>query len=390
MDPQAIGELFDDAAQGAQVADEGRDAVGLVEADVADAADRGRAVRERGQTDEGRRQLAGSGQIEVDAVDGGATADGEHAAAPTDASAEQRQQIRKQRSGLRRVRRPARHRDLAPCDECRSQERGGVREVGFDRQILGPRRAAFDEPLARGGALDVDAATAQRLDRHVDVREARKVLALVNEVQADIEARGSEEQARDELARQRGVDLDAAAADVPTAANRERQRPAAFIVDVDAQITQSVNHRAHGAMQSSLMSGEDDVALCQTGEGSDEAHDGACLPAVDRRAALQSGGCHEQIRAERTRGIRLFDPHAQCAQRIDHACGIIGVQRREKASWTVGDRREDELAIGKRFRPRHAQQTRHRTLCDRREVAPRAGRGRGRGIVLSAHRFLPY
>src|SRR5690606_38961903 len=74
-DPQTVGQLFDDATQRAQVADEGRDAVGLVQADVADAADRGRAVRERGKPHEGRRQLAGSGQIEVDTVDGGATAD---------------------------------------------------------------------------------------------------------------------------------------------------------------------------------------------------------------------------------------------------------------------------------------------------------------------------
>lgn len=53
---------------------------------------------------------------------------------------------------------------------------------------LGARNARLDQPFADGGAFDADAAAAQSLDRHVDVRKARQVLAGVDEVQADVEA----------------------------------------------------------------------------------------------------------------------------------------------------------------------------------------------------------
>ena len=56
-DAQAVGELFRLAAEGADVADERRDAIGLVESDVTDTADRGGAGRERRQSDERRGQL---------------------------------------------------------------------------------------------------------------------------------------------------------------------------------------------------------------------------------------------------------------------------------------------------------------------------------------------
>ena len=87
--------------------------------------------------------------------------------------------------------------------------------------------AGGDDPLAGRGPLDVHAAMGEGLDGHLDVRDARQALAGVHEVQADIEPRCGEQQARDELARRAGVDRDLAAAHVavPRTVNGSAQRP---------------------------------------------------------------------------------------------------------------------------------------------------------------------
>src|SRR5690606_25081982 len=115
----------------------------------------------------------------------------------------------------------------------------------------------LDEPFTRCGTLDVDPAAAQRLDRHVDVRHAGQLLAGVDEVQADIEARGGQQQPRDELAGGGGVDLDTTTANAAVPAHGEGHRPGAFVVDVDAEVTQGGDRRPHGSVQRRLMGGDD-------------------------------------------------------------------------------------------------------------------------------------
>ena len=68
-DADAVLELVRLAAEVAQLADERRDAVGLVAADVPDAVERGGAVGEGGQREDRRGQLAGGREVEVDALD---------------------------------------------------------------------------------------------------------------------------------------------------------------------------------------------------------------------------------------------------------------------------------------------------------------------------------
>ena len=158
----------------AQLADERRDAVGLVAADVPDAVERRRAVGERGQREDRGGQLAGRREVEIDALDAARTGgDGERAAAADDLRAHERQDLGEHRARLRGVRGPARHRHRAAGDHRRREERRGVGQVGLDRDVLAADRPGRHDPFARRRALDVHAAVRERLDGHVDVRDAR-------------------------------------------------------------------------------------------------------------------------------------------------------------------------------------------------------------------------
>ena len=66
-DADAVRQFVRLAAESAQLADERGDAIGLVAADVPDAVEGRRAVRERGEPEDRRCELAGGRQIEVDA-----------------------------------------------------------------------------------------------------------------------------------------------------------------------------------------------------------------------------------------------------------------------------------------------------------------------------------
>ncbi len=189
--------------------------------------------------------------------------------------------------------------DTDPAGDQRGgEERRGVGEIGFDRDLLGPRNARLDQPFADGGTFDADAAAAQSLDRHVDVRKARQVLAGVDQVQADVEAGGGEQETGDELARRGGVDLDASAADSPVAADREGESPRAFVVDVDAEVAQRADQRAHRTMQRRLVRREVHVVRREARQRGDEAHDGAGLTAVDRGAAAELRGGDDEVGLE--------------------------------------------------------------------------------------------
>ena len=126
-----------------------RDAVGLVAADVPDPVEGARGVRERGERDERRGQLARRRQVEVDAGDAAACRDGERAAASDGTRAHQRQDLGEHRAGLRRVGRPAGDRHRTAGDHRRRQERRGVGEVGLDRDVLRRARARQERPTRR-------------------------------------------------------------------------------------------------------------------------------------------------------------------------------------------------------------------------------------------------
>jgi hypothetical protein len=223
-------------------------------------------------------------------------------------------------SRLRRVRGPRGDGHGSARHHRRREERRGVREVRLDVDRLAARRAGRDDPLARGDALDVHASVRERLDRHLDVRQARQTLATVDQVQADIESRCREQQAGHELARLGRVDLELAPADVTAAVNRERQAPIAAVVDVDAEVAERLDHGAHGAVQGVVGGREVDVSLGESQKRCDEAHDGARLAAVDRASAGQCvGGCDREVVTEGSVPRCALDADAERAQRVLHA-----------------------------------------------------------------------
>lgn len=97
------------------------------------------------------------------------------------------QDVRQQGARLGGVQRPARDGDLATGDHGGREEGGGVGQIGLDRDLLRARHPGLDQPLAVAGPFDADATAAQRLDRHVDVGEARQVSARVHKMQTHIE-----------------------------------------------------------------------------------------------------------------------------------------------------------------------------------------------------------
>lgn len=79
-------------------------------------------------------------------------------------------------------------------------------------------------------------------------------------------------------------------------------------------------------MQRRLVCGEVNVVRREARQRGDEAHDGAGLTAVDRGAAAELRGGDDEVGPELVPGVDLFDADAEGAQRIDHACGVVGVQ----------------------------------------------------------------
>ena len=212
------------------------------------------------------------------------------------------------------------------------------------------------------------------------------MLAGVDEVQSHVETRSGEQESGDELARCGGIDLDATPADAPVAADRERKSPCALVVDVDPEVAQRADEAAHRPMEGGLVRGEMHVVLREPCQWSDEAHDGAGLSAVDRGAAVEPRRGDDEIGPELMSGIHFLDAHPEGAQRVDHARGVVRVQRSDQAAGTVGDRGDDQLAV------RQGLRTGDRELG----VHGHVGRGRGvgalhagGGIPVGAHRFSP-
>ena len=146
------------------------------------------------------------------------------------------------------------------------------------------------DPDAGLRALDVDAAAGEAGDGHLDVRQARQAFAGVPQREAAGEARGREQQARDELARGGGVDRQLAALDRARAVHGERHRAAAVVADVDPEAAQGVDRRAHRSSAGLRVAVDADRPEGERRDRGKEAHDRAGQAAVDRDPAEQLAG----------------------------------------------------------------------------------------------------
>ena len=109
-DPQPVVGLVDPGAEAGQLGAQGREPVGLVPADVGDPADDARGVGERAQRRDHRGELAGVVQVDVDAGDAVAAADGEAGPVEHDLGAHHVEHVADEVAALGRVLRPARAR----------------------------------------------------------------------------------------------------------------------------------------------------------------------------------------------------------------------------------------------------------------------------------------
>ena len=150
--------------------------------------------------------------------------------------------------------------------------------ISTSRAPIGP---GMHVPAVGLVGVDAYAAAAQLGDRHVDVRHRRQGGAGVPQVEALVEARTGEQERRDELAGRRRVDLECAAGDVTGSVDRERQGAAAVVVDLDAEIAECRDRRAHRAYAGVLVTVERHRCRAEGRERRDEAHDGAGEAAVD-------------------------------------------------------------------------------------------------------------
>jgi hypothetical protein len=221
-----------------------------------------------------------SGELRA-AADAVAAVDGERVAVARRGGAEEGEEGLEVRADLSGRPRPAADRDTAAGDERGDKERRGVGEVGLDVDVDAADLRGGHYPHSGLGALDHDASRGESGDGHLDVRHARQFLARVAQGEALGETRRGEQQAGDELARRRSVDRQLSARDGPGAVQAERKRAAAVVVDVDAEVAQRVDGRAHRAAARALVAVERDRS---EGEGRDrrqETHDGAGEAALD-------------------------------------------------------------------------------------------------------------
>ena len=187
--------------------------------------------------------------------------DGERAAAADGPRAHQRQDLGEHRARLRRVGGPSRHRHRAAGDHRRREERRRVGQVGLDRDVLAADRAGRHDPFAgrraarrgrRGAPSD---SIVMSMCGMLGSRSPRWTRCSPTSKRGAASSR-PETNWLDALA---SID-DLAAAHVPVAAHDERKRPVAAVVDVDADIAQRLDHRAHRAVQGALVRRQRHVA----------------------------------------------------------------------------------------------------------------------------------
>ena len=159
-DEQAVVELLDIAAEPVDLGRQGREAVGLVAAQVGDSSEPGFA---RGQCRHGGddgRELADVVQVELDAVQRLAGGEDHVSAVALRAPSERLRDATPSIAGLRGRIRPAEDAHRPTADQGGGHERAGVGQVGLDVRVERGDRAGLDHPAVRLCVVDVDTASA--------------------------------------------------------------------------------------------------------------------------------------------------------------------------------------------------------------------------------------
>jgi hypothetical protein len=167
-------------------------------------------------------------------MDPEAAIDGETSTVSRDRRAEFLEVLAKVVANLSRVSGPLGNADRSSGNEGRREEWCGVREVWFNLDVDCGNRARVDTPDTALCFGDGYPSGAKARDGHLDVGNRRKVFARVAQREPVGEPCPGEKQPRHELARLRCVDRDVAAGHAAGSANRERQRSATVVVDLDA------------------------------------------------------------------------------------------------------------------------------------------------------------
>ena len=218
---------------------------------------------------------------------------------------------------------------------------GRARSV-VDGAAIGPARPATDCGSASSTSTPW---RAQHRDGHVDVRQRRargwpSWRTSTPSVEARAPASSSAE--TNWLERRASID-DLAAAHVPGAVHRERQARSPSIAD--AERAQRVEHRRRSAGVRMLrVAVEGDGAVGQGGDRRHEAHDGAGQAAVDRDAAGAAGRGHEPVVRRRCRSRRPERARAPAISWVSRERSA-----RRTTAGAVGERGQHEGAVGQRL-----------------------------------------
>ncbi len=343
-------------------------------AQVADSGDAGCRGRESREGREGRGEFAAFAQVEVDARPGASAA--ESVAAVDRETLGPRVTVAPKRGSRVANRSPtwvvsSGHPAIvtrAAGEQRRGEERAGVRQVGFDRDLGARDRSRLDDPggglagsspsrrAGRGSRSSSRCAAGSAAARP---RGAARARAGTGAPRAAAPRRtGSTPRHRSSARRPRSTPS-------PWIVNGRRPRPSSSTVDPEG--AQRVDRRRHRALAGVGVAVDLDRAVGEGRDRRDEAHDGSGEAGVDRRAAVQRPrGDVPGRRPVRGRGGRV-DRHAESAERIRHQCRVASARAARERRRGVGESGEHEFAIRQALRTRdgEARVERMRSLPER-------------------------
>ena len=340
-DLQPVLGLDDVCPERSQLGAQGGKPVGLMASDVRDPSDDARCLGERAERCHHRGQLARVVQVDVDAGDAVAGRDGQAAPVEHDLGPHHVEDVTQEVASLGRVLRPAGHVDPAAGDERCREELGRVRQVGLDLDVERIDLTGLDPPGVHLAVVDHDPGIAQRLDRHLDVRQARHGPTVVVHGDALVEARRRQQQPGDELRGCRGVQRHGAAGHPAPPVHGERQAAGAAVVEIDAEGSQRADHRSHRPLPGVGVTVEADRPGRESGERGDEAHDVAGEAAVNLATSAHRAGADDPVAAG-----DVLDLGAEHAQRPGHEQRVAGPQRRPQAGGVIREGSQHEVAVG--------------------------------------------
>ena len=350
----------------AQLRGEGGEPVGLVTADVGDAAQARRRLGERAQRGDRRRELADVVEVGVDA---------------------RRSSRCRRRSGRRRRGRPLRPsgrggraaRRRPGWSGAATRARGPGRRwsapaSGTARRWTGPARSSRRR-LGRVRAAPSRCSRRTSTSTPCSRRHATVISMWGSEgtggpswrtLDALVVRRAGEQQRGDELARRGGVDDHLSAARrgrCPTTVNGSVPRPPSSTSTPSAR--RASRTPAIGRVRACGSPSNATLPLREGRHRRDEAHHRAGQAAVDRRRRAASPGVTDQS------GPEVSTARAQRRQSRGHQLGVARPQRAAYDGGAVGQRRQHQRAVGQRLRARAARPARR---PGRAPPAPATGR----------------